>query len=98
MVGRHSFFVVFYKKCKRGEILLKKQSKKMVAPIIITILAISYFLFYMWTGFAVGRELPFIVKILVVAIPIGFIILMISLLVERIKEIKEDDEDDLSKY
>ena len=32
--------------------LLKKQTKKMIAPVVITVLVISYFIFYMWLGFA----------------------------------------------
>ncbi|UJF15990.1 hypothetical protein LZ578_02260 [Jeotgalibaca sp. MA1X17-3] len=77
---------------------MKKKSKKMVAAIVITILVISYFLFYMWIGFSISSGIPFIMKVGLLVIPIGLIVLMVSLLFERINEIKEEDKDDLSKY
>lgn len=78
--------------------LLKKQTKKMIAPIVITVLVIAYFIFYMWLGLADSGDLPIFVRILLIVIPIGLIVLMVYLLIERVKEIKEDDDDDLSQY
>ena len=52
----------------------------------------------MWLGFADSGELPILVRILLIVIPIGLIVLMVYLLIERMKEIKEDDDDDLSQY
>ena len=42
--------------------------------------------------------LPLVVKILLIIVPAGFIIVSIMMLMERIKEIKGGEEDDLSKY
>ena len=76
---------------------MKKQTKKLIAPIIITILIICYLLFYMSIGIFID-EFPSVMKMLLLIIPIGFIILTICMLFERIKEIKGGEEDDLSKY
>ncbi|PTQ83979.1 hypothetical protein C8U37_11164 [Trichococcus patagoniensis] len=78
--------------------LLKKQTKKMIAPVVITVLVISYFVFYMWLGLAGSGDIPLLMKILLIVVPSGLIVLMVYLLVERVNEIKEDDDDDLSKY
>ena len=77
--------------------LLKKQTKKMIAPIVITVLVISYFMFYMWLGFAESGDIPLLMKILLIVVPSGLIVLMVYLLIERVNEIKEDDDDDISK-
>lgn len=70
----------------------------MIAPIVITVIVISYFMFYIWLGFAESGDIPLLVKILLFIVPSGLIVLMVYLLFERIHEIKEDDDDDLSKY
>lgn len=76
---------------------MKKQTKKLIAPIIITILIIAYFIFYMFIGIFI-EDIPSIMKVLILVIPIGLIILSITMLFERIGEIKGGEEDDLSKY
>lgn len=76
---------------------MKKQTKKIIAPIIITVLIIAYFMFYMFMGIFI-EDIPSIMKVLILVIPIGLIILSITMLFERIGEIKGGEEDDLSKY
>lgn len=78
-------------------IALTKQTKKLIAPIIITILIICYFIFYIRIGLLIGG-IPLIAKILAFIIPISLIILSVYMLFERIEEIKGGEEDDLSKY
>lgn len=78
-------------------IVLKKQTKKLIAPILITILIVFYFTFYIWLGIFTS-EIPLIMKILLVVFPMALIVLAIYMLIERIKEIKGGEEDDLSKY
>ena len=68
-----------------------------MAPIIITILIICYFIFYMWIGLYTA-DTPLLMKILLIVFPIGLIALSICMLFERIKEIEDGEEDDLSKY
>lgn len=83
---------------------MKKTRRKLIAPIIITILLVLYFIFYIGIGVNFiglgfnGGPMSLIIKILFILIPLGFIILSIYLLYERIGEIKGGEEDDLSKY
>ncbi|MFH5835602.1 hypothetical protein ACHAL6_05905 [Proteiniclasticum sp. C24MP] len=77
---------------------MKKHRKKMVAPVVITVLVICYFIFYMWMGWSTREEIPLLLKILLLLVPAGFIGLISYMLLERIREIKGGEEDDLSKY
>ena len=70
--------------------------KKLVAPIVITVLLLIYFAAYL-IGFS-NEPLPLWGKLLGIVIPLGFMGVSIYVLVERIKEIRSGEEDDLSKY
>ena len=76
---------------------MKKHGKKMIAPIIITILFIMYY-----GGFAVfflrDEEIPVWGKLLFAIVPLALAGVMIGVLGSRIKEIRSGEEDDLSKY
>lgn len=76
---------------------LKKQTQKLIAPIIITILIICYFIFYISLSLYLNA-MPKLASILFIIVPILLMILSIHMLFERIKEIKGGEEDDLSKY
>lgn len=76
---------------------MKKKTKKLIAPIITTILIALYFICYMWIGLSIS-EIPLIMKIVLLVFPIGLIVLSVYMLFERIDEIKGGEEDDLSKY
>ena len=71
--------------------------KKMVAPVIITVVMVLY---YVGIGilFLMVPEIPALMKILMVVIPLLLAGVMIGVLVSRIKEIRSGEEDDLSKY
>ena len=71
------------------------KQKKMIAPIIVTIIMVLYYVVYF--GFLMTL-LEGIWKYLFGIIPFVFSIMMIYVCIERIKEIKEGEEDDLSKY
>ena len=71
------------------------KNKKMIAPIIVSILTILYFILYF--GLIVWL-VNGIWKWLLGIFPAIFSIIMIKVCLERIKEIKEGEEDDLSKY
>ena len=74
---------------------MDNKKKKMVAPIIITILFLIYFAVY----FAVIiNEVSGILKILFGVIPLALAAVMIYVCIQRIREIKGGEEDDLSKY
>lgn len=51
----------------------------------------------MWIGLYTA-DMPLLMKILLVVFPVGLIVLSICMLFERIKEIEDGEEDDLSKY
>lgn len=74
---------------------MKMHSKKMVAPIIISIIIILYYIFYF--GVLIFL-LDSISKYVFGIIPIIFSAIMIKVCIERINEIKGGEEDDISKY
>lgn len=76
---------------------MKKKTKKLMAPILITVLIIFYYSIYVWMGVYID-ELPIIMKIVLIVVAIALIGLSIYMLHERIEEIKGGEEDDLSKY
>ena len=69
--------------------------KKMIAPLVVTVLTLLYFVVYF--GFLIS-VLPGIWKYAFGILPLVFSAVMIYVCVERIKEIKKGEEDDLSQY
>ncbi|GAB6088094.1 hypothetical protein JCM11672_33660 [Alkaliphilus crotonatoxidans] len=71
--------------------------KKMIAPIVITAIILLYYI-----GFIIAciflDGIPLYGKILGSVIPLLLAGICIYVLVERIKEIRSGEEDDLSKY
>lgn len=72
------------------------KSNKMVAPIIITVFLVIYLGLFFWGWSYIPG--PFWVRILGIIVPLGLIGVSIFVLVERIREIRSGEEDDLSKY
>ncbi len=71
-------------------------NKKMVAPIVITVFVILYFVIYF--GVFVFIVDSWLWRILFAIIPVGMSGLMIHVCRQRIKEIRSKEEDDLSQY
>ena len=69
--------------------------KKMLPPILVTIFMILYYIVYF--GFLISL-VEGIWKYVFGIIPFLFSLVLIRVCVERIKEIKEGEEDDLSNY
>ena len=69
--------------------------RKMIAPIIVTIVMVLYYVVYF--GLLLSM-LDGIWKYMLGILPIVFSAVMIKVCAERIKEIQEGEEDDLSKY
>ena len=69
--------------------------KKMTAPIIITVIMVTYYFIYF--GFLITL-LEGIWKYALGIIPIIFSVVMVKVCIERINEIKKGEEDDISKY
>lgn len=76
---------------------MKKHKKKMVAPTIITLLFVVYYLGIAAT-FSLIPEIPVMMKIIFTVVPLGLAAVMVGVFISRIKEIKGGEEDDLSKY
>lgn len=75
---------------------MDKHKKKMLAPILITALCVLYYAGF----FILCMFVPFppIAKLLFSLVPLLLIGVFIFVLIERIKEIRSGEEDDLSKY
>jgi len=73
------------------------KNNKYIAPVIISILFIAYFLLYMSLASSI-QDIPPAIKAAAVILPAIFIVVMIKTLMERIKEIKKGEDDDIGKY
>ncbi len=76
--------------------MMNEHKKKMVAPIIITVLVVIYFILYF--GVLIALIDNAVVRILLAIVPALLGVTMVGVCVQRIKEIKGGEEDDLSKY
>ena len=74
---------------------MKSHKTKLIAPIVVTVLMIIYYVVYF--GFLMSLMDGFW-KVLFGIIPIAFSIVMVKVCIERIKEIRNGEEDDISKY
>ena len=69
---------------------------KLIAPIVVTAILIAYFSGFFYLFFR--ADMPIFIKIIGIVIPAALAGVSIYVLVERIKEIRSKEEDDLSKY
>ena len=67
----------------------------MIAPIVVTVIMIIYYAVYF--GFII-YAVDDVWKWLFGIVPVAFAALMIKVCIDRIKEIKKGEEDDLSQY
>ena len=74
---------------------MDSNKKKMVAPILVTVLMIAYYILYF--GFLITL-VSGIWKYALGIIPLVFSIVMVKVCIERINEIKKGEENDLSQY
>ncbi|MBR5875112.1 MAG: hypothetical protein IKY90_10320 [Oscillospiraceae bacterium] len=68
-----------------------------IAPITVAVLVVLYFIFYGYMATVVD-DMPSVARVVFMAIPVVMIIVMIYTLIERIKEIRKGENDDLGKY
>lgn len=74
--------------------------KKILAPAIVVILgsiviaAYGYFYLFVFQK----MNLPAIINFIIILIAITLITALIAVFIQRIKELKEENEDDISKY
>jgi hypothetical protein len=77
---------------------MKKNTKKMIAPIVVAVVSGLY---YAGIIAGIARDiiaLPPAIKVIALAAPVVVIGISVYVLIERIKEIRSGEEDDLSKY
>lgn len=74
---------------------MKSQGKKMIAPILITLFLLLYYVVYFGILIALFDG---IWKFVLGIIPLGLSALIVKVCIERIKEIRKGEEDDISKY
>ncbi len=72
------------------------KTKKLIAPIVISLVVCIYYITF--AVICVTTPMRFVFKLLGFIIPLGLVGVCIFVLVERIKEIRSGEEDDLSKY
>ena len=70
--------------------------KKMIAPIVITVIILIYYIFFF--GFLLAVLPNTTSKLLLGIIPVLSGAVLIGVCVQRIREIKGGEEDDLSQY
>lgn len=76
---------------------MDEHSKKMIAPIIITIIFVFYYIIFAAICLLI-YGIPMIIKMLFGIIPLVLAGVMIYVLLTRINEIRSGEEDDLSQY
>ena len=74
---------------------MANKKKKLAAPIIVTVFMLMYFGLYF--GILI-TELGGVLKYAFGIIPLAFSIVMVKVCLERIKEIKKGEDDDIGKY
>ena len=74
---------------------MKLYKNKMIAPIVISVIIILYYVVYFGILIAL---LYGVWKWLLGIIPLALSAVMLKVCIERIKEIKKGEEDDLSQY
>ena len=74
---------------------MRSHGKKMIAPIVVTILMVLYYVVYF--GFIVSL-LDGVWKYAFGILPILFSAVTIKVCIERINEIRKGEEDDISQY
>ena len=74
---------------------MNKRKKKIAVPIIVTVLMVLYFGVYF--GFLISL-VDGIWKVLLGILPPVFSAVMVKVCIDRIREIKKGEEDDLSQY
>ena len=74
---------------------MDQHKKKLVAPIIVTVIMVAYYCIYF--GFLISL-LEGMGKYALGIFPAAFSVVMVKVCVDRIKEIRKGEEDDLSQY
>lgn len=74
---------------------MKSHIRKMIAPIVVSVIMIFYYVVYF--GLLITL-LNGIWKYVLGILPLVFAVMTVKVCIERIQEIKEGEEDDLGQY
>jgi len=74
---------------------VNEHKRKMIAPIVVAVLLVLYYVVYFGLLIAL---LPGVWKILFGIVPLLLAVVTVKVCIERIREIKKGEEDDLSQY
>ena len=74
---------------------MNNHAKKMIAPIVITVIMLIYYALYFGL---LATVLTGVWKYVLGIVPLAFAAVSVGVCIERIKEIKKGEEDDLSQY
>ena len=74
-----------------------KRTKKYIAPVIIVLLLCAYYLAF---AIIIGRlpELSVWVRLAAIVLPLAVCGVLLYVLIERVREIRDGEEDDLENY
>lgn len=76
---------------------MKSHTKKLIVPIVITSIMVLFFIGLAFE-FIFAKGLPLWITIIGFLIQLLLAVISIFMLIERIKEIRSGEEDDLSEY
>jgi apolipoprotein N-acyltransferase len=76
---------------------MKPHGKKLIAPIVITVLIVLYYAAFAAACILI-RGIPVWLKLVGGIVPLLFAGVSVFVLIERIKEVRSGEEDDLSQY
>jgi len=75
---------------------MNHHTKKVIAPLIVVALIAAY---HIALGFfLIALPMPIYFKVFIITASLGITVVLIMVLIERVKEIKKGEEDDLGKY
>ena len=74
-----------------------KKKKGYLAPVLVVFFVVLYYI-GMATVFLSFPEIPGWAKVLLCLVPLAVCVLAVAVLVQRIREIKSGEEDDLEQY
>ena len=74
---------------------MKEHKTKMIAPIVVSVVMVLYYVFYF--GFFMSL-LEGVLRYALGILPFAFSLITVKVCIDRIKEIKKGEEDDISKY
>lgn len=76
---------------------MKKHTKKMIAPIIAAAIFVVYYIAFAVLCISAGG-FSAVVMLIGIIVPLALACVCVAMLIERIKEIKGGQEDDLGNY